>query len=75
MRTLRGVLLLGAFLLLPVVTGGRGNAAVVAGTKIVNEATATYQNSVGAAYGSSSNVITLVVADVASFKLGPQDLS
>jgi uncharacterized repeat protein (TIGR01451 family) len=61
--------------LLPVVTGGRGNAAVVAGTKIVNEATATYQNSVGAAYGSSSNVITLVVADVASFKLGPQDLS
>ena len=71
--TLYRVPLLAAFLLLPILTGSRGDAAPVAGTKITNQATATYENVSGKAYAATSNVVNVLVAAVASMTLGPQD--
>jgi hypothetical protein len=59
--------------LLLFLTGGRGDAAPVAGTKITNQATATYQNVSGKAYAATSNVVNVLVAAVASLTLGPED--
>ncbi|MBD5606273.1 MAG: DUF11 domain-containing protein [Candidatus Eremiobacteraeota bacterium] len=74
-RTLRGVLGFAAALLSLVATGERGSATIPAGTKIVNQASATYQNVAGTGFVTSSNVVTVAVAAVASLSLGPQDSS
>jgi uncharacterized repeat protein (TIGR01451 family) len=70
---LGGVPLLAAFLLLLFLTGGKGDAAPVAGTKITNQATATYENVSGKGYAATSNVVNVLVAAVASLTLGPED--
>ena len=62
-----------AVLLLLVSAGERGAAAVTSGTRITNQATATYQNVSGSSFVSLSNVVSTTVALVSSLAFGPQD--
>ncbi|MBD5604631.1 MAG: isopeptide-forming domain-containing fimbrial protein [Candidatus Eremiobacteraeota bacterium] len=71
-RTLRGVLGIAATLLSLVLTSGGGSATIPAGTKIVNQASATYQSVAGTGFVTTSNVVTVAVAEIASMTLGPQ---